>query len=63
MNAGLLILKETGIFWFSFPSAGAFMKNVLKGRQMLLKIIKKRKYGEILQTVSILFVFHFQMCV
>ena len=57
VNAGLLILKETGIFWFSFPSAGAFMKRILKGRQIVLQIIKKRKYREILQTVSV-FVLH-----
>ncbi|XP_065222808.1 inactive serine/threonine-protein kinase 19-like [Planococcus citri] len=50
VNAGLLILKETGIFWFSFPSAGAFMKRVLKGRQIILQIIRKRRYREILQT-------------
>ncbi|XKL63411.1 hypothetical protein PGB90_005775 [Kerria lacca] len=50
VNAGLLILNETNIFWFSFPSAGIFMRKFIKGRQTLINIIKKRKFGEILQS-------------
>lgn len=54
VNAGLLILNETNIFWFSFPSAGIFMRKFIKGRQTLINIIKKRKFGEILQSVSMI---------
>ena len=41
--------------WFSFSSAGIFMKKLVKGRQSLLTSIRKRKYREVLEFVSINF--------
>jgi serine/threonine-protein kinase 19 len=52
VSAGLLTLRSTASFWFSFPNAGEFMRTYLKGRKSVLRAIKKCKFSEILQFVS-----------
>ncbi|XP_071449934.1 inactive serine/threonine-protein kinase 19-like [Hetaerina americana] len=50
MNIGLLVVRSVGSYWLSFPNAGEFMKHFLKGRAALLRLIKKCKFSEILQS-------------
>ncbi|XP_030839811.1 serine/threonine-protein kinase 19 [Strongylocentrotus purpuratus] len=47
--AGMLTVRDVGSWWLSIPGAGIFMKNFSKGRQSVLRAIKKAKYREILQ--------------
>jgi Serine-threonine protein kinase 19. len=54
VSAGLLTLRSAASFWFSFPNAGEFMRTYLKGRKSVLRTIRKCKFSEILQFVSIL---------
>lgn len=49
-SCGMLTLRSTSSFWFSFPNAGEFMKTYLKGRKAVLTTIKKSKFSEILQS-------------
>nr|XP_054763251.1 serine/threonine-protein kinase 19-like [Lytechinus pictus] len=49
VNAGMLTVRDVGSWWLSIPGAGIFMKNFSKGRQSVLRAIKKSKYREILQ--------------
>lgn len=49
VRAGLLTLRSTASFWFSFPNAGEFMRTYLKGRKSVLRTIRKCKFSEILQ--------------
>jgi len=48
-NSGLLILREVETYWFSIPNAGAFIKNCIKGRQELLKLLERQKWKEMLE--------------
>ncbi|XP_069701542.1 inactive serine/threonine-protein kinase 19-like isoform X2 [Periplaneta americana] len=49
VSSGLLALRSTASFWFSFPNAGEFMRAYLKGRKSVLRTIRKCKFSEILQ--------------
>ncbi|XP_046400519.1 serine/threonine-protein kinase 19-like isoform X2 [Ischnura elegans] len=48
MSVGLLVVRSVGSYWLSFPNAGEFMKHLSRGRATLLRLIKKRKFSEIL---------------
>uniref|UniRef100_T1IN07 Serine/threonine-protein kinase 19 n=1 Tax=Strigamia maritima TaxID=126957 RepID=T1IN07_STRMM len=48
-KAGVLTARNLGSWWISIPGAGEFVKCFLQGRKTLLQIVKKSKYGEILQ--------------
>jgi len=49
----LLTVRTPSTYWFCFPGAGEFMKSYIKGRQAIMSVIKKSKYQQILQNVSI----------
>jgi len=49
MKAGLLTLREVGSWWLAIPGAGEFMKSYVRGRKAVLLMIRKCKYGEVLQ--------------
>ncbi|XP_071496385.1 inactive serine/threonine-protein kinase 19-like [Diadema antillarum] len=49
VNAGLLTARDVGSWWLSIPGAGVFMKNFSKGREAVLRAIRKSRYREILQ--------------
>ncbi|XP_006820313.1 winged helix repair factor 1-like [Saccoglossus kowalevskii] len=49
VSAGLLTVRDVGSWWLAIPGAGIFMKTFVKGRQSLLRTIRKCKYQEILQ--------------
>ncbi|XP_070580801.1 inactive serine/threonine-protein kinase 19-like isoform X2 [Ptychodera flava] len=49
VNAGLLTVRDIGSWWMAIPGAGIFMKSFTKGRETLLRTIRKAKYQEILQ--------------
>ena len=52
MNAGLLQCRDVGSWWLGIPGAGVFMKHFTKGRQGILRMLRKRKFKEILQKVA-----------
>lgn len=49
----LLTVRTPSTYWFCFPGAGEFMKSYIKGRQAIMSVIRKSKYQQILQNVSI----------
>lgn len=49
----MLIVREVGSWWISFPGAGQFMKAFTSGREKILMMVKKSKYSSILETVSV----------
>ncbi|XP_077980375.1 winged helix repair factor 1-like [Glandiceps talaboti] len=49
VNASVLTVRDIGSWWLAIPGAGIFMKTFVKGRQALLRAIRKAKYQEILQ--------------
>ncbi len=55
VNSGLLQCRDVGSWWLGIPGAGVFMKHFTKGRQNILRMIRKRKFKEILQRVIIHF--------
>ncbi|CAB3983728.1 Hypothetical predicted protein [Paramuricea clavata] len=49
VKSGLLQCRDVGSWWLGIPGAGVFMKHFTKGRQNILRMIRKRKFKEILQ--------------
>ncbi|XP_028395258.1 serine/threonine-protein kinase 19-like [Dendronephthya gigantea] len=49
VNSGLLQCRDVGSWWLGIPGAGVFMKNFTRGRQTILRMIRRRKFKEILQ--------------
>jgi len=49
MKCGMLTLREVGSWWLAIPGAGEFMKSYVRGRKATLLMIRKCKYGEVLQ--------------
>ncbi|GAU97887.1 hypothetical protein RvY_09112 [Ramazzottius varieornatus] len=47
---GVLIVREVGTWWLSFPGAGQFMKTFLSGREKVLTMVKKAKYSSVLES-------------
>ncbi|KAL0270942.1 UNVERIFIED_CONTAM: hypothetical protein PYX00_008208 [Menopon gallinae] len=45
----LLVMRDVGSYWLSFPRCGQFVKAYNCGRKEILKIIKKSKFSEVLQ--------------
>ena len=52
MRNGLLQCRDVGSWWLGIPGAGVFMRHFTKGRQKILRMIRKRKFKEILQRVK-----------
>eukprot|EP00245_Coleochaete_scutata_P004603 TRINITY_DN17349_c0_g1_i2.p1 TRINITY_DN17349_c0_g1~~TRINITY_DN17349_c0_g1_i2.p1 ORF type:complete len:294 (-),score=47.37 TRINITY_DN17349_c0_g1_i2:119-1000(-) len=52
INAGLLMRKmvDGSAFWFSIPDAGSLLKSLVRGREEIVGLLKKRKYREMLQS-------------
>lgn len=48
----LLTVRTTTTYWFGFPGAGEFMKVYAKGRQNIIRLVRKSKYQQILQNVG-----------
>ena len=51
VNCGLLQCRDVGSLWLGIPGAGVFMKHFTKGRTNILRMIRRRKFKEILQQV------------
>ncbi|XP_057367027.1 serine/threonine-protein kinase 19-like [Daphnia carinata] len=49
INNCLLTVRTSTTYWFAFPGAGEFMKVYAKGRQNVIRLVKKSKYQQILQ--------------
>ncbi|KAK3705180.1 hypothetical protein QZH41_013979, partial [Actinostola sp. cb2023] len=48
IKIGVLAVRDVGTWWLSIPGVGVFMKNFTKGRKALIRMLKNRKYKEIL---------------
>lgn len=46
---GVLTTRDVDSWWLSIPGAGVFMKNFSNGRKALIRMIRQRKYREILE--------------
>lgn len=53
VKASVLTVRDVGNWWVALPNAGIFMKCFLRGRKAIVTMIRKCKYREILQTVSV----------
>jgi len=49
VSTGVLTTRDVGSWWLSIPGAGVFMKNFSNGRKALIRLIRQRKYHEILE--------------
>lgn len=49
VNTGVLTTRDVGSWWLSIPGAGVFMKNFSNGRKALIRMIRQRKFREILE--------------
>ena len=49
IRTGLLLHRDRTSFWLAVPNAGVFMKDLRKGRDTLLKMLKRAKFKEVLQ--------------
>lgn len=52
INCGLLLIRNQESYWISFPSSGNFIRRYIEGRKYIIQIIKRRKFQEILESVS-----------
>ncbi|XP_015216028.1 inactive serine/threonine-protein kinase 19 [Lepisosteus oculatus] len=50
VKAGVLTVRDAGSWWLSIPNTGRFTKYFLQGRKAVLGMIKKSRYGEVLQS-------------
>ena len=54
VNRGVLLLrdvmKNSCSWWFAIPGVSPFIKSLMKGRDMVLQILKKSKYKELLRS-------------
>jgi len=51
VQTGLLLLKDVESYWLSIPHFGIFIQYVVKGRDEILKTLKKRRNGEVMEEV------------
>ena len=49
IRRGLLLHRDRASFWLAVPNAGVFMKDLRKGREELLRMLKRAKFKEVLQ--------------
>ncbi|XP_033630885.1 serine/threonine-protein kinase 19-like [Asterias rubens] len=49
LHGGVLNVRDVGSWWIAIPGAGIFMKCFTKGRDSVLRTIRKSKYQKILQ--------------
>ncbi|XP_072021535.1 inactive serine/threonine-protein kinase 19-like [Amphiura filiformis] len=50
LRGGALNVRDVGSWWLAVPGAGLFIKNLVKGRESLVRTIRKSKYKEMLQS-------------
>ncbi|XP_060696198.1 inactive serine/threonine-protein kinase 19-like isoform X2 [Hemiscyllium ocellatum] len=50
VNAGVLTVRDVGSWWLAIPGAGRFVKYFVNGRKAVLRMIRKSKYNEVLQS-------------
>ncbi|ESO84784.1 hypothetical protein LOTGIDRAFT_196439 [Lottia gigantea] len=48
--SSILTARDIGSYWISIPNAGFFMKTFMKGRKVILTMLRRCKYKQILQT-------------
>jgi hypothetical protein len=49
VRRGLLLHRDSLSYWLSIPNAGLFMKDLRKGREELVRMLKRAKFKEVLQ--------------
>uniref|UniRef100_A0A3P8W4H1 Serine/threonine kinase 19 n=1 Tax=Cynoglossus semilaevis TaxID=244447 RepID=A0A3P8W4H1_CYNSE len=49
VKSGVLTVRDAGSWWLSIPNSGKFTKYFIQGRKAVLGMVKKSKYGEVLQ--------------
>ncbi|XP_077474812.1 winged helix repair factor 1 [Stigmatopora argus] len=49
VKAGVLTVRDAGSWWLSIPNSGRFTKYFIQGRKGVLGMVKKSRYGEVLQ--------------
>uniref|UniRef100_A0A1A8PIY3 Serine/threonine kinase 19 n=4 Tax=Nothobranchius TaxID=28779 RepID=A0A1A8PIY3_9TELE len=49
VKSGVLTVREAGSWWLSIPNSGKFTKYFIQGRKAVLGMVRKSKYGEVLQ--------------
>ncbi|XP_077591432.1 winged helix repair factor 1 [Stigmatopora nigra] len=49
VKAGVLTVRDAGSWWLSIPNSGKFTKYFIQGRKGVLGMVKKSRYGEVLQ--------------
>ncbi|KAJ8383987.1 hypothetical protein AAFF_G00212310 [Aldrovandia affinis] len=50
VKSGVLTVRDAGSWWLSVPNSGKFAKYFIQGRKAVLGMIRKSKYGEVLQS-------------
>ncbi|XP_028310147.1 serine/threonine-protein kinase 19 [Gouania willdenowi] len=50
VKSGVLTVRDAGSWWLSIPNSGKFTKYFIQGRKAVLAMVKKSKYGEVLQS-------------
>jgi serine/threonine kinase 19 len=48
LKLGMFTLKDEREWWFSLPVCGKFTMQILEGRKEILKILKRKKFKEML---------------
>lgn len=46
---GLLTIRDAASYWMALPNAGVFMQHMRKGREEVLRAVRRAKYGEVLE--------------
>ncbi|XP_003964682.1 serine/threonine-protein kinase 19 [Takifugu rubripes] len=49
VKSGVLTVRDAGSWWLSIPNSGKFTKYFIQGRKAVLNMVRKSKYGEVLQ--------------
>ncbi|XP_062503239.1 inactive serine/threonine-protein kinase 19-like [Corticium candelabrum] len=47
---GLLTVQDVGSYWISIPGLGLFMRYFVRGRDTVLRTLRKTKYNEMMQS-------------
>jgi serine/threonine-protein kinase 19 len=48
VKLGLLTIRDESTFWFGVPNAGLFLDYLVKGREELITMLKRKKYKEMM---------------
>ena len=52
VKASVLTVTDVGCLWVAIPGGGLYMKSFMRDRKVILTMIKKYTYKEILQTIG-----------